>query len=114
MRRAWRFDTAKPARIEVSDRVRLQADAPQAEVKLHFYAARSATLLAPGCVAIAGSPRRLLMEFDPAVLTLVIETTPVTDPWLVRNWGDTLHRLVFTTRTRDGHADYALRFRAEG
>ncbi len=95
LRRAIRFDRAA-ATITVSDQ--LDAEAPVA-LAIPLHAVQPVVEIAPGCLAIATAPRRLLLEFDPQQVQAEITPVEITDARLRSAWGDRLYRITLRTLT---------------
>ena len=111
LRREIEYHRNPQASIRVRDSFVLKSG--PANLLVPLYAARPAELVRPGLVAIACQPRRLLLEFDPAVLTVKIEPVPIEDPSLRRSWGKQLWRVALEYRHDQPAGDYELRLRAE-
>lgn len=111
LRREINYQRSPSAAIRIRDSFALKSG--PASLLVPLYTARPAELVRPGLVAIACQPRRLLLEFDPAVLTVKIEPVPVDDPSLRRSWGKQLWRVALEYRHDQPAGDYELRVRAD-
>jgi hypothetical protein len=111
LRRTWEFTRGPGAAITVRDAFAL-ARAP-GTLQVNFFSALPATVVRPGAIAIACSPRRLLLEFDPARLHFEVIPVPLIESRMRANWGAQLWRIALTRLTPEASGDYAIRFRAE-
>jgi hypothetical protein len=110
LRRTWEFTRGDASVITVRDAFVLER-AP-GTLQLTFYTALPAAVPRPGQIAIACSPRPLLIEFDPALLRLEIQTVPLTESRMRGNWGGELSRITLTRTTPAAAGGYEVRFRA--
>jgi hypothetical protein len=110
LRRSIAFARTPIAQAQVRDEFTL---ARASAVQVPFFAAQAVERLAPGRLAIACSPRRLIMEYPPEVLEASIEEVPLADSILRANWGAKLSRILFQLRQPSAGGHYEFRFRAE-
>ena len=80
------------SRITVRDAFRMRAGAP--ELILNLYAPRPVTQEEKGKLAIATSPRRLLIAYSPDKLAAHIAPVPLDDAKLREVWGATLWKIT--------------------
>jgi hypothetical protein len=75
----------------------------------YFYAAQKVDQLKPGQLAIQNSPRKLLLEYQPQTLQVLVEAVSLEDGALRGNWGERIYRVVF--QVVDSAAEGACEFR---
>ncbi len=111
LRRAFAFFRDGGARVTVSDDV-LVREGP-VEVSVPLFTPWEVEEVAPGILALCAKPRRLLISFDPAVLTATVEDVPIEDERLRSSWGDLLRRITLTAAADGPDVAYRLEFAAE-
>ncbi len=77
--------------IIVSDKV--ERAVPTVDFEVRLYAHPAVEQIAPGVLAFATSPRRLLMQYDANLFQVVITPIAIQDARLLQVWGDTLYRV---------------------
>jgi hypothetical protein len=112
LRREISFQTDPPASIRVADA--FECSAGPATVRVPLFAARQPEVAEPGRMAIPCGARRLVLTFDPAVLTATVERVPLHDDRLRTAWGrDALHRIDLACTSEEPAGSYELAFGAE-
>ncbi|HOS43310.1 MAG TPA: heparinase II/III family protein, partial [Armatimonadota bacterium] len=92
LRRTVTLDAAAHT-ATLADAYAQRAPAP---LTLTFYTPAPVAALSPGTLALALAPRRLLLRFDPAVMTAAVEPVTLEDARLRASWGDALTRITLT------------------
>jgi hypothetical protein len=109
LRRQIDFARAPVVQVRVRDEFTL---ARPSVLRVSLYAARPVERLAPGRLAIACAPRRLILEYSPETLRASIDEVPLADPILRANWGEKLFRIALELKEAGAVGRYEFRFHA--
>jgi len=108
LRREFAFSRDGNARVTVRDRFALSTG--PVRIAIPLFTPLEVEQLAPGTLALASEPRRLLVRYDPESVATKVEAISIEDERLQASWGSHLNKVTLEYTSDAPAGEYSLEF----